>query len=145
MAEFRDRFAELTSLGAGLAALSVDTPERSRALAAQLRLAFPLLCDPAREVVLAWGLLNREEKGGIAYPATFVLDRERVVRFRSLDRTASRVDLGGLFEFLRGGLRGGIGAAPATPPRRAPIVPGLGDIARVARNALRFGIRSPRR
>jgi hypothetical protein len=141
LAEYRDRFPELTSLGLGLAAVSVDAPERSRALIAQLGLPFPLLCDQSREVVQAYGLLNREEKGGIAYPATFVLDRARTVRFRSLDRTASRVDLGGLFEFLRGGIDA---ASPGTPKRRG-ILPRLGDFVRVTRNALRFGVRSPRK
>ena len=60
----------------GLAAVSVDTPERSAALAEQLGLPFSLLCDPAREAVRAFGVLNEKEKGGIAYPSTFVLDRE---------------------------------------------------------------------
>jgi peroxiredoxin len=140
LAEYADRSAELASLGLGLAALSVDTAPRSHALAEQLRLPFPLLCDPGREVVAAWGLFNREEKGGIAYPATFVLDRDRTVRFRSLDRTAARVDLGALFAFLHGGLQG---APPATPAQRK-ITPGLGDFAHVIANALRHGIRSPK-
>ncbi|HEY8122363.1 MAG TPA: redoxin domain-containing protein, partial [Myxococcota bacterium] len=109
-------------------------------LALQLGLHFPLLCDPGREVVEAWELFNRAEKGGIAYPATFVLDRERSVRFRSLDRTAARVDLDALFAFLRGGLQA---AAPArTPPRRIAV--GLGDFVRALGNMIRGGIRSPR-
>ena len=83
--------------------------------------------------------LNREEKGGIAYPATFVVDRARTVRFRSLDRTASRVDLAGLVD-----LRGGIDAASPGTPTRKGILPRLGDLVRVTRNALRFGVRSPR-
>ena len=138
MAEHRDRDAQRSALGYGFAAVSVDPPERSRALAEQLALPFPLLCDPAREVVKAWGLYNREEKGGIAYPATFVLDRERVVRFRSLDRTACRVDLGGLFAFLRGG-------APAPgAPAQAKIRPSLGDFGRMVGNAVRHGIKVPK-
>jgi peroxiredoxin len=140
LAGYRDRFTELTALGMGLSALSVDPPERSRALAEQLHLPFPLLCDPARQVVEAYGLFNREEKGGIAYPATFVLDRDRTVRFRSLDRLASRVDLDGLFAFLRSG----IGSAAPEEPVRAKITPGLGDIARVIANAVRHGVRSPK-
>ncbi len=124
----------------GLAAVSVDAPERSRALAEQLGLPFPLLCDTAREVVQAYGLFNREEKGGIAYPATLVLDRDRTVRFRSLDRLASRVDLDGLFAFLRSGVAS---AAPEVPAR-AKIRPGLRDFARVTANAIRRGIRSPK-
>jgi peroxiredoxin len=141
LAEFRDRFAELTSLGFGLAALSVDEPQRSRALVAQLELPFPLLCDTEREVVRAYGLFNEKEKGGIAYPATLVLDRDRIVRFRSLDRTASRVTLDELFSFLKGG----IDSAPPASPARSKIVPRPRDFLRVLRNALRFGIRSRKR
>lgn len=140
MAEYRDRFAELTALGLGLAAISVDAPERSAALVEQLRLPFPLLCDTAREVVRALGVFNEKEKGGIAYPSTFVLDRDRAVQFRSLDRTASRVELNGLFDFLRGGLDA---AAPSTP-KQTRFRPHLADFARVTRNALRFGVRSPK-
>jgi hypothetical protein len=140
LAEYRDRFAELTSLGLGLAAVSVDAPERSAALGKQLGLPFPLLCDPARDVVRAFGVFNEKEMGGIAYPSTFVLDRERTVRFRSLDRTASRVDLDGLFDFLRGGIDA---VAPSTP-RRVGFLPHLADFGRVTRNVFRFGVRSPK-
>jgi peroxiredoxin len=140
LAEYRGRFAELEALGVGVAALSVDEPKRSRSLAAELRLPFMLLCDPAREVVRSWGLLNEREKGGIAYPATFVLDRDRTVRFRSLDRTVARIDLGELLAFLKGGADA---KAPREPARRA-IVPRLGDFLRVTANVLRHGVRSPR-
>lgn len=140
MAEYRDRVPELSSLDLGLAALSVDGPERSRALAEQLQLPFPLLCDPGREVVQAYGLLNEEEKGGIAHPATFVLDRDRTVRFRSLDRTATRVNLEGLLTFLRGG----IASAPPATPARSRIFPGPRDWMRVLGNTVRYGVRSPR-
>ena len=138
MAGYRDRFAELTSLGLGLAAVSVDAPERSLALTAQLQLPFPLLSDTGREVVQAYGLFNRSEKGGIAYPATLVLSRDRVVRFRSLDRVATRVDLGGLFAFLRGGLE----QSPPGVPARARVVPAARDWLRFMSNALRYGIRT---
>jgi peroxiredoxin len=140
LAGYRDRFVELTSLGLGLVAVSVDAPERSRALTAQLQLPFLLLSDTRREVVQAYGLLNRSEKGGIAYPATFVLGRDRVVRFRSLDRLATRVDLSGLLAFLRGGL----GQPPPSLPARSRIIPGVRDWLRVLFNALRHGVRTPR-
>jgi len=141
LAGYRDRFAELASLGFGIVALSVDEPERSRALIAQLQLPFLLLCDTSREVVRAYGLFNEKEKGGIAYPATFVLDRDRVVRFRSLDRTASRVNPDELFSFLRQG----IDSAPPATPARSKVVPRLRDYVHVIGNAIRHGIRSPKR
>jgi peroxiredoxin len=137
LAEYARRYDELTSLGFGLAAVSVDAIERSRALAEQLQLPFRLLCDPSRDVVRAFGVFNEKEKGGIAYPSTFVLDRDRIVRFRSLDRTAARVDLDALFEFLRGG------SAPTEPPRKR-VAPGIGGFARAIKNMLRYGIKSPK-
>jgi peroxiredoxin len=143
LAEYKGRYEELASLGYKLVAVSVDTPERSRALADQLRLPFTLLCDPAREVVQLFGVFNRKEKGGIAYPATFVLSRERVVRFRSLDRTAARVDLDGLFQFLRRD-DDDVDVAPHRPPARSRIAPTFADWARMVKNALRFGVRSPK-
>jgi peroxiredoxin len=127
------------ALGFGVAALSVDAPALSRALAEQLRLPYPLLCDSGRDVIRAYGLLNAAEKGGIAYPATFVLERGRIVRFRSLDRTASRVNLETLVAFLRSDSE-----APALP-RRSGVVPGLRDWSRAIGNALRHGAKSRKR
>jgi hypothetical protein len=121
-------------------AVSVDAPERSWALAAQLQLPFPLVSDAGREVVQAYGLFNRGEKGGIAYPATFVLGRDRAVRFRSLDRVATRVDLSGLFAFLHRGLE----QPPPGAPARSRIFPGVRDFLRSARNVLRHGVRTPK-
>jgi peroxiredoxin len=137
LAEYARRYDELAGLGFGLVAISVDVTERSRALSDQLALPFRLLCDPGRDVVRAYGVFNEKEKGGIAYPSTFAIDRERVVRFRSLDRTASRVDLDVLFEFLRGG------NAP-DQPQRAKISPGLRGFGRAVKNVLRFGLKSPK-
>ena len=140
MAEHARRYDELTGLGFGLVAISVDVIERSHALAEQLQLRFPLLCDPGRDVVRAFGVFNEKEKGGIAYPSTFVLDRERIVRFRSLDKMASRVDLDALFEFLRAGSDA---KAPAEP-RRSRVAPGLRGFGRAIGNMLRYGIKSPK-
>jgi len=141
LTEYRDRFSELESLGAGVAALSVDAPETSKALKAELGLPFRLLCDTQRRVVEAYGLYNRREKGGIAYPATFVLGPERIVRFHSLDRTITRVNLAALFAFLRGGSDGG----PPGAPKRGVVVPPLGVWVRAVRSAFKRGYRSPRR
>lgn len=137
MAEYQASYDEIRSLGAQLVALSVDPPERSAALRASLGLQFPLLCDPGREVVEGWGLLNPYEHGGIAYPAVFVLDAARVVRYRSLDRLASRVSSGELLAFLRG-------KHSAVAPRRSLLLPGLRWFWQAFLNVLRFGARSPR-
>lgn len=138
MAELQTRVGELEALGYGLCAVSVDLPDVSRDLAQRLGLTFPLLSDSGREVIERYGVYNREEKGGIAYPATFVLDRERIVLLRSLDRMRTRVDPSALFAFLRSG-------APTTAaPAQKRVRPGPRELWRVLRGALRWGIRTPR-
>ncbi len=120
MAGYREHFAEIEAAGAGLVAISVDTPEESQAFKQSLQLPFLLLSDVERKVVREWGLFNPREHGGIAHPAVWVIDETRTVRFRSLDRITSRVDLSALLAFLRG-------EGDATlEPKRSMVVPDLG-------------------
>jgi len=107
----------------------------------ELGIKFPLLCDTRREVVKAYGLFNEREAGGIAFPASFVIDRDRVVRFRALEDVASRVSVDQLLELVR---ELGRGAEPQTKPRKRGVFPGLMFI-RATMNALRHGVRSPNR
>ena len=100
---------------------------------------FPLLCDTSREVVKKYGLLNSGEKGGIAFPTSFVIDRERVVRFRALEEVASRVSVDQLLELAR---ELGRGVEPKTKPRKSGVFPGLMFL-RATMNAMRHGVRSP--
>jgi len=117
-----------------VAAIAVDDPARSEPVRRELRLPFPILCDTRREVVRAWGLFNAKERGGIAYPAVFVVDRERIVRWRSLDRLASRVDTGAVVAFLREG-------GPPSPRRL--VIPRPGDFVRALRNMIARGSKTP--
>jgi peroxiredoxin len=138
LTELERRYDELRGLGVDLVALSVDPPLASAALARQLGLSFPILCDVDRQVIRELGMYNAKEKGGIAFPGTFVIDRERTLRFRSLDRTASRLDLTALFAFLHAGVGS---AAPAEPPKRGAF-PGFVNFGRAIANSFRFGSRS---
>jgi peroxiredoxin len=68
---------------AHVAAISIDPPELSQALAAVQKLEFPLLSDPDSKVIDAYGVRN-DQPGvppGLPHPATFVIDRQGVVRF----------------------------------------------------------------
>jgi peroxiredoxin len=139
LADYSGHLEDFRAAGAGLVAISVDDAARAETVRQEFGLKFPLLCDTRREVVKAYGLLNSGEKGGIAFPASFVIDRKRVVRFRALEAVASRVSVEQLLKFVR---ELGRGAEPQTKPRNSGVFPGLMFL-RATMNALRHGVRSP--
>ncbi len=106
---------------------------------AELELPFPILCDSKRELIVQWGLLNRAEMGGIAYPAVFAIDRDLVVRFRSLDRTAQRAAAGEVAAAVNAAAQGG---SVETEITRRRLRPGLMFL-RALLNAVRRGVRTP--
>ena len=136
MADYRDHEADLRAAGAKLAAISVDKPEKARAVAEELHLHFPILCDTNREVARGWGVYNAREKGGIAKPAVFIIDPGRVVRYASVDEIASRVPASEIVRVLA--------AHDGTPsPHRHRLVPGPGTWVRAVRNSIHYGVREP--
>jgi peroxiredoxin len=139
LAEYRDLWDSIRGAGADVAAIAADPPERAAAVHRQLALNFPILCDTKREVVRAWNVFEPEQMGGIAKPAVFVVDRERRVRFASIDREAVRVPAAAVLDFVTHGMPGDGAAAT-----RQFALPGIGDFLRATRNALRFGMRAPK-
>jgi peroxiredoxin len=139
LADYSEHLEDLRAAGAELVAISVDDAARAESVRQELGIKFPLLCDSSREVVKKYGLLNSGEKGGIALPASFVIDRERVVRFRALEAVASRVSVDQLLELVR---ELGRGLEPKTKPRNSGVFPGLMFL-RATMNAMRHGVRSP--
>jgi peroxiredoxin len=137
LAEYARAYPAIRAAGADVAALSVDSTERSAALREQLALPFPILADASRTVVQAWDLYNPREMGGIAVPAVFVIDPDLRVRWRSVDSTRARVSADGVLRFLRG-------EATAGSPARATVRAGIGDFARALGNAVRRGAKTPR-
>ena len=114
-----DRLAEaFEAQGYRLAALSVDVPERSRAVRARIGLRMPLLCDVMREAVKAWDLYNRRERGGIAVPATVVIGADGAIRYCVREGMARRLRASELLAWL-----GQPGGAPE-PPRARGFWPG---------------------
>jgi peroxiredoxin len=139
LADYSQHLDDFRAAGAELVAISVDDAARAETVREEMGIKFPLLCDTSREVVKKYGLLNSGEKGGIAFPASFVIDRERVVRFRALEQVASRVSVDQLLELVRELARG---VEPQTNPRKSGVFPGLMFL-RATMNALRHGVRSP--
>ena len=104
-------------------------------MALELKLPFPVLSDSRRELIVAWGLLNEKEMGGIALPSVFVIDDDLTVRFRSLDKTntrASAADVAAIVDEERGAT--GIGEVV-----RRKIRPGLMFL-RAISNSIRRGV-----
>jgi peroxiredoxin len=139
LADYSKHLEDFRAAGAELVAISVDDAASTEPVRRELGVKFPLLCDTRREVVKAYGLLNSGEKGGIAFPASFVIDREHVVRFRVLENVASRVSVEQLLDLVR---ERGRGAEPLSKPRKRGVFPGLMFL-QATMNALRRGVRSP--
>jgi peroxiredoxin len=139
LADYSEHLKDFREAGAELVAISVDDAKRADSARQELGIKFPFLCDTSRETVKSFGLLNGGEKGGISFPASFVIDRDRIVRFRALEEMASRVNVEQLVELVRELSRGG---ESQTQPRKRGIFPGLMFL-RATMNAMRHGVRVP--
>jgi peroxiredoxin len=71
--------------GATVVAISVDPPVRALMLAKKLKVEFPVLSDPSRDVIRGYGVDDADNE--IAWPAIFIVDPMGVVRWRSLAET----------------------------------------------------------
>jgi peroxiredoxin len=138
LANYRDHYGEFLGAGCEVVAISVDDASRSAAIVKDLDLPFQVLCDTRRAVVTQWGLLNAKEKGGIAYPACFVIDRERRVRYRCVEGGTRRADAKEVAAYVRALAAG----ASAPEPAMAKVGPGRLFL-RAIQNAVLRGVRSP--
>jgi peroxiredoxin Q/BCP len=79
MASLATDYEKIKSVGAGILAISVDSPDQSRDFAGKLRLPFPLLSDVNHKVIDAYGVYDAENK--ISKPAVFLVDKKGIVRW----------------------------------------------------------------
>lgn len=136
MADYAKSYQLFKQAGIEVIAVSVDPPERSAAMRRDLGIEFPVLSDISREIITSWGLLNTGEKGGIAFPATFLIDRGRIVRFSTAEHTSRRVPASEMLAFVKTMKLEGDASAP---PKRS-INPGIMFLRAVV-NAFRHGVR----
>ena len=139
MAEYRDLYAETRKAGADVAVVATDPPKSSAGLRQQLSLPFPILCDSQRAIVKAWGVFNAAEKGGIAIPAVFVVDRAGLVRFASVDSMTARISAKDILAYLRAGMPDSTINPPRTNLKLQPA-----NLYRVVCNLIKSGFRSAR-
>ncbi|MCA9653024.1 MAG: peroxiredoxin family protein [Myxococcales bacterium] len=85
MGDLAEQHAALESEGIGLAAISVDSPEDSAALATRLGVEFPLLSDPDARVIESYGV--KMEGESLAVPATFVVRPDRTIAWEYVGDT----------------------------------------------------------
>lgn len=100
MIELKKHYETFQKLDTQIYALSVDEPEKSQILAKETQLPFELLSDVGRKIIDLYDLHNRDERGGIAYPAEFVINGEGKICYRSLDHTVQRADVSEVIQFL---------------------------------------------
>jgi peroxiredoxin Q/BCP len=78
--DFRDNMASLTSAGYAVVGISPDTPEDQRRFRDEQQVPYPLLCDPSREVLEAYGAWGEKKLYGKTVTgvirSTFVLDEQ---------------------------------------------------------------------
>jgi peroxiredoxin len=135
LADYASSYESFKNAGVEVVAISVDPPARSATMGDDLGIHFPLLSDPTRKTITEWGLLNANEKGGIAIPATFLVDRGLHVRFSSAEQIARRVPASEMLAFIRAG--------ESAKPSMRSINPGLMFV-RAISNAFRHGVRVKR-
>jgi len=81
--DFRDRLEPLQQAGFEVVGISPDSPDRLAQFADQQSLTYPLLSDPDREVMTAWGAFGEKKLYGKTVTgvirSTVVLDAEGTV------------------------------------------------------------------
>jgi len=78
---------EIERLGVRPVAISVDSPQESRALCKKAGYTFPFLSDPNTDAIREYDLLHRGagvDGHDIARPAEFLIDASGVVRWANL-------------------------------------------------------------
>lgn len=134
MADYARLYDDFRAAGAEVVAISVDPPDRSAGLRKDLAIPFPILSDSTRATIIEWGVLNAGEKGGIAIPATFLIDRERKVRLASIEDTMMRVEPRAMLDFLWE-----MPSGNAAVPRARGVNPAMMFLRAIA-NGFRWGV-----
>ena len=70
-------------------AISVDNLANAQTMARGSGVPFPILYNPERDVVKAYGVLNAQDNN-LARPSTFIIDSSGVIRWKYLGSTYDR-------------------------------------------------------
>ena len=78
MAEDYDKFK---AAGADLVAISTDAQNYAWSMSQTTGARYQILSDSDHSVIASYGVLNPRERGGIAHPSAFLVDKEGVIRY----------------------------------------------------------------
>jgi thioredoxin-dependent peroxiredoxin len=78
--DFRDNLASLAAAGYAVLGISPDKPDKQRRFRDEEHVTFPLLCDPSRSVLEAYGAYGEKQRYGKTVigviRSTFVIDEQ---------------------------------------------------------------------
>jgi peroxiredoxin Q/BCP len=97
---FRDAYEEIRELGAEIVGVSIDGAETHRQFAARYQLPFPLLADPDKSILKAYGALLAF--GLFTSRVTFVIDKRGIIRGAFAHQLSARKHLEDVRKALRG-------------------------------------------
>ncbi len=84
LVKLQRRINEFTAEGAAVFAVSIDKPDQARKVAQEFKLGFPVLSDPAMQVIRPYGMKgDRMEMAELGY---VVIDRQGRIRVTRADR-----------------------------------------------------------
>jgi peroxiredoxin Q/BCP len=84
LVKLQKRVNEVAAEGAAVFAVSIDKPDEARRVAQEFRLSFPVLSDPAMQVIRPYGMKGEAmEMADLGY---VVIDREGRIRAKRVDR-----------------------------------------------------------
>ena len=83
--ELNDSLPALEELDTVIFAISTDDLSGAQSIASRVGISFPVLYDPAADVVEAYGVYNLLGDG-LATASTFVIDKQGVIRWKYVAR-----------------------------------------------------------
>jgi peroxiredoxin len=131
LVELQDAWRNLQQAGVAIFAISYDSVAVLAAFAEKRSITYPLLSDEASHAIRELGLLNekhlveqhafygiqtRDEQRGVAYPGTFVLDKQGIVVRKLFEQSYRVRPTTRMFEEYAAG------TSVAPPPAGAPVV-----------------------
>jgi peroxiredoxin len=85
-------YSEIMGQNAEVVAISVDDLAHAQQMASSSGVDFPILYNPDKDVVQAYGVFNLT-CDGLATPSTFIVDASGVIRYKFVGSTTHRTPI----------------------------------------------------